>query len=181
MRGGVCVLCAPLSRLEFAYVRRAVVTNVRSQTREGVIGGLLPELAYRDNPEEHPGIAAQVAPGTAAHGGEAGGAAAAAAASAAANTLRLPPAAPFGLRLLGLSNNRELGDGGAELLADVLRRSGGCPLEVLHLAGCDLTDRAAVALGRAIGGNVTLQTLNIGGNRVTHVGVASILERLARY
>jgi Ran GTPase-activating protein (RanGAP) involved in mRNA processing and transport len=105
------------------------------------------------------------------------------------------------LEILDIGLNVQLGDFGAEVIAEVLpgsklrslslkstglRDAGvaalagalqrGAKVDALHLAANNMTDDGAAALGRALGSNPPLRTLNIAMNKFTSEGARMILE-----
>ena len=138
---------------------------------------LTSSLHHRYHPGDNPAITALTPFGSAEHNGEWLAAARTAVESVVSSTSQLPPAEPYGLCVLALSNNM-VGDRGAAAVAAALARPN-CPLVTLHLAGNFITDVGAEQLGAAVcADNNMLQTLNLTGNKISNRGVADLKRHL---
>ncbi len=79
------------------------------------------------------------------------------------------------LRILVLSNN-PIGDVGATVMAEGLRRSG--TLHELQLEGCCVADAGACALADALATNATLEVLFLNKNTIADAGARAFARAL---
>ncbi|XP_051540010.1 ribonuclease inhibitor-like [Myxocyprinus asiaticus] len=82
----------------------------------------------------------------------------------------------YSLRELDLSNN-DLQDSGVKLLSDALK-SPRCTLEILRLAGCNLTDGCCESLSSVLQSSYSLRELDLSNNDLQDSGVKLLSDAL---